>query len=642
MAYYPPAHDSKRPPIILSYHEPPSGPPPYSYHPSGPPPQMEPYSPPSEPPPQMYPPPSGPPQLAYSESGSPSDANYLIQSFPPVPDVARRFNTPRLRLPFCVPQLMPGFDGPFCRAYNPTLESLGIPQEQILAFIDGLNIAMSESPPLRVVDLAGMGIAYAPYHWADTTTQTGTWADMRVLSKTTTDLYLRAANLRLFKPRGLSVRICTAAAVQHLVMGAPIVPPPSKITRVGRGGASVPMNVPIPLASLLAHAKQVPGMAPTSRQSTRLQAAQRRAATLHGYALPLDFDMPQSVHAHGVMDTVSRRNEDLRPEYEQRQQGYRGPSQQGYGGPSQSSRGGLIGGLLRMGSDQLQHRASNSGGDRFQSQAEYDNEQRRGPSQRAYRGPSQPRRKGLISGLISMGSEQLQQRGSGQSNHPQAQYEQRRQGYGGPSQSGRGGLTGGLMSMGSDQLQQRGSNRGGGDRFDRGSGRRDDSSFSDDEDRRGGKRASRRDRRRDRRDRDRKPGLVGLLGGLVMSHVGGQGGGTPSSGGGQTSMGGRAVNLGGGGDRRNELQVADADLIEHWQSSKVLWVVIVDSDMDEAIEGIERAESREDEERVEEQTWQAEMNLERADRDFAMEMEHFASSQAQPQNSRAGESFWSG
>ncbi|KAJ6478731.1 hypothetical protein C8R47DRAFT_628769 [Mycena vitilis] len=628
MAYYPPAPDTKRPPIVLSYHEPPTSPPPYTYQPSGPPPRMAP-----------YPPPSGPPQLPYPDS-EPSGANYAIQSFPPVPDVARRFNTPKLPLPLCVPQLVPGFDGPFCRAYNPTLESVGLPQEQLLAFVDGLNLAMSESPPHRVVNLAGMDIVYAPYHWADSTRQTGNWADMRVLSKTTTDLYLRAANLRLFKPHGLSVRLCTAAAMQHLIMGAPIVPAPSRITRLGRGVSNVLMNVPIPLASLLVNAKAGPGMAPASRRSTRMQAAQRRAALLQGYALPLDFDMPQS-------GRNQPQAENLRPEH---QQGYRSSSQQGYGEPSHSSRGGLIGGLLSMGSDQVQRRASKSqsgrgglirglismGSDQLQQRGsgrQADQTQAQEQRQQGYDWQSQSGRGGLISGLISMGSEQLQQRGSGRRRNPPQQ-----QGYSAPCPSGRGSLISGLVSMGSDQLQQRGANRGDGDR---GSGRRESSGSSDDEDRRGGggKRAS-------RRDDDRKSGLVGLLGGLVMSHVGGQdqGGRTPP-GGRQTNMGSRAINLA-GGDRHSELQVTDSDLIEQWQSSKVLWVVIADSDTgasvyflppnnsvsdfwaaDDAIKGIERAESREDAERIEEQTWHAEMYAEQMDRDFDVQMERVAASQ---------------
>ncbi|KAJ7665979.1 hypothetical protein DFH06DRAFT_1385855, partial [Mycena polygramma] len=447
MAYYPPAksdYDSKMP---AESYPPPSGPPPYAYPPSGSS-QME-----SHPPPQMTSPdkPSGPPSGVHLTR----DAEYLIESFLPAPDVPRRFETPKLPLPFCAPQLMPAFDAPFCRAYNSTLESVDIPQEQLLAFIDGLNLAMTASPPLRVVNLVGMAIGFVPYHWAmiaGAAIQTGAKVGMRVLSKTLTDRYLRAANLRLFKPRGLSVRICTTAAVQHLIMGTPIAPPPSKITRVGRGVGTVLMKVPIPLASVLVHAvadkpPTVGAMDPASRQSKKLLAAQRRAAMLQGYALPLDFDMPKPVKPEGMLDTVASwgvrfdswrdgrsqaQAEDLRLEYERQQSG----------GSSQSSRGG-----------------------------------------------------GLIGGLLSAGSEQ---RGSSRRG------ERRQQGLGG-----------------------------------------------------GG-------------------GLINSLGPI-------------------------------------ELQVADADLIEHWKSTKVLWVVIVNSEMDEEIDGIELAESREDEERVDEQTWQAEMNVERTE-----------------------------
>ncbi|KAJ7881816.1 hypothetical protein B0H14DRAFT_3433854 [Mycena olivaceomarginata] len=79
---------------------------------------------------------------------------------------------------------------------------------------------MSAGPPLRVVNLAGMTIGFVPYHWAmiaGSVVQTGAKSGIRILSKTITDRYLRTANLHLFKPRGLSVRICTAAAMQHLV-----------------------------------------------------------------------------------------------------------------------------------------------------------------------------------------------------------------------------------------------------------------------------------------------------------------------------------------------------------------------------------------------------------------------------------------
>jgi len=62
---------------------------------------------------------------------------------------------------------------------------------------------------------------------------------------------------------------------------------------------------------------------------------------------------------------------------------------------------------------------------------------------------------------------------------------------------------------------------------------------------------------------------------------------------------------------RLERRVANADLIEHWAGDKVLWVVIMNADMDKEIEGIERAESMDNEERVDQKTWHSEIVKER-------------------------------
>lgn len=327
--------------------------------------------------------------------------------------------------------------------------------------------------------------------------QAGAQAGIRVLSKTLTDRYLRAANLRLFKPRGLSVRICTTAAVQHLVMGTPIEPPPSKITSVGRGVGTVLMKVPIPLASVLVHAiadkpPTVRAMDPASSTNKKLLAAQRRAAMLEGYALPLDFNMPKAAKAEGVMDTMSSwgvkfdswrdgRNqskaENARLELER---------ERSQGGQSQSSggRGGLLGG--------------GGGG-------------------------------GLVGGFLNRGSGgQLRDRfGGDRSGGGDGRRRLGNRGVGG----GLMGLVGGLVSGG-----------GGEDR----SGRRDASGVG---------------------------GAAGRQSGGIASFVG------------QTAIGSRVMGRGSGGGilgRRGgpvELQVKDADLIEHWQSAKVLWVVIMNSDM---------------------------------------------------------------
>lgn len=103
-------------------------------------------------------------QTPASSSGSGAnltrDAEFLIQSFLPAAPTILPFEAPRIPLPYCVPQLTAGFDTPFARGYNRAFESLDLPQERFLDFIDGLNLAMTASPPMRVVDLAGHGIAY--------------------------------------------------------------------------------------------------------------------------------------------------------------------------------------------------------------------------------------------------------------------------------------------------------------------------------------------------------------------------------------------------------------------------------------------------------------------------------------------------
>ncbi|THU98398.1 hypothetical protein K435DRAFT_856744 [Dendrothele bispora CBS 962.96] len=58
-------------------------------------------------------------------------------------------------------------------------------------------------------------------------------------------------------------------------------------------------------------------------------------------------------------------------------------------------------------------------------------------------------------------------------------------------------------------------------------------------------------------------------------------------------------------------KVAEQDLLERWATDKVLWTVIMNKDNDEQIEQIEIADSLDDEERVDEETWRMEMTHER-------------------------------
>ncbi|KAJ7784324.1 hypothetical protein B0H16DRAFT_1259740, partial [Mycena metata] len=164
-------------------------------------------------------------------------------------------------------------------------------QDQLLAFIDGLNLAMTSSPPLRVVDLAGMVVGFIPDHWAiiaGTAIRTVAIIGARVLSKTLTERYLRAANLRLFNPKGLSARLCTTAAMQSLVMRTSSGVGPSTMTKIARAVGTLFLELPFDVGD----GQKVP------------LAVQRRLASLEGYALPLQFDVPPPAKAQGVMDAM--------------------------------------------------------------------------------------------------------------------------------------------------------------------------------------------------------------------------------------------------------------------------------------------------------------------------------------------------
>lgn len=60
-------------------------------------------------------------------------------------------------LPLCIPQVSvnPNDQSAFARGYSDTLKDVGIPQDVLLNFIDGLNMAIIASPPLRVVGMVG-------------------------------------------------------------------------------------------------------------------------------------------------------------------------------------------------------------------------------------------------------------------------------------------------------------------------------------------------------------------------------------------------------------------------------------------------------------------------------------------------------
>ncbi|KAJ7204830.1 hypothetical protein GGX14DRAFT_501037 [Mycena pura] len=398
------------------------------------------------------------------------DSEFLIQSFLP-PSPPPEYAPPGLPLPFCTPQITPSFDAPFARGYNRALQdSVGISQDELLAFLDGLNIAMTASPPLRVVNLAGMVIGFIPYHWAmiaGAVMQTAAQTGMHILSKTVTDRYLRAANRRIFRPRGLVVRLCTTAAMQHLVMHAADAAGPSTMTKIGRGVGTVLLHAPLPFSSRIVRAiADKPPVIPPSISAVGdgrhlTVATQRRLAALAGHALPLDLAVPPA-KAQGVIDTMSQWGVNLDMWRTGRQQ------------------------------DKVERRRRELG--RIESQ------------------------------LGRLGID--------------------------PHGGGRTPPSG--PPIGDAELYVM--------------GRRERKDL---------RRAARRAHKREVRG----PGLIGSLIG-------------PKEG-------------------RLERRVANADLLEHWATDKVIWVVIMNADKDKEIEGIERADDLKNEEQVDNQTWKAQIMKER-------------------------------
>ncbi|KAK0195140.1 hypothetical protein F5146DRAFT_1024354 [Armillaria mellea] len=257
---------------------------------------------------------ASPPPPAYSSATGiqlARDAELLIQDFLPAPN---EYTGPSngIPLPLCIPQIATKFDSPFSRGYNDVLsEAVNIPQAELLAFIDGLNLAMTASPPLRVVDTAGMIIGLIPYHWtiiASVAMQTAAQTGMRVLSKTLTDRYLRAANQRIFKPRGLSVRLCTTNAMLQLISNGGGEPPKiSMINKIGRTAGTVLLWLPIPFSSRIvrAIADKPDKIAPSEGPKKNL-VLKRRLQAIEGLALPLELDdIPPPHKPEGMMDKMN-------------------------------------------------------------------------------------------------------------------------------------------------------------------------------------------------------------------------------------------------------------------------------------------------------------------------------------------------
>ncbi|KAG8993111.1 hypothetical protein FRB94_011057 [Tulasnella sp. JGI-2019a] len=209
-----------------------------------------------------------------------------------------------LRKCFVVPQTGTGIDSPFARAYNAELESSGIQQTDWLKFCDGLNIAMTASPPLRVLDVAGKVIGFVPYHWAmiaGPVIQAGAAIGAHAVSKGLTDRYISMANKTYFAPRGLRVRLCKTDAMRQIV-GLDPKGTNNHETLKTMGNTAERIGLRLPLirkAIVMFHP------APAIDTSRNPDVTQRRVAALQDCTLPLDYNVPPPTTPRGYMDQVS-------------------------------------------------------------------------------------------------------------------------------------------------------------------------------------------------------------------------------------------------------------------------------------------------------------------------------------------------
>ncbi|KAJ3735508.1 hypothetical protein DFJ43DRAFT_1036988 [Lentinula guzmanii] len=452
------------------------------------------------------------------------DANLLIRTYIPSSlSLHQPYIGPPIPLPFCIPQVSvnPNDQSTFARGYNDALNDIGIPQDVFLNFIDGLNMAIIASPPLRVVDMAGKIIGFIPYHWAmiaGALISTAAGVAMHVLSKTLTDRYLRAANLNLFKPRGLSVRLCTTPAMFALLASSESKAR-SKLNKFGRGVGSVLLKLPIPvinpIASTIIHAiaDKPPVISPSGREGDPINdpVLRRRVAMTEGLSLPLNMDgLPPPSKPDGVIDTMASwgvRFDTAREKFsekniERRRRALESIKQAGIEPPSRSM--GLLGaatssrsGLQPLSSTSVRSTSSSSS-----------------------------------SGFKSMASTALN-------------------------------------TVNDLRLQKE-------------------------------IRDERIEQQRNASLRNSGLGNVGL--GAIL----------------------------GSKKTRMEQKVADADLLEHWGTDKILWVVIMASDKDEEIADIAIAEDPADEERIDDTTWRERMAIERNEMELE-DMQVFEQQQRQSQ-----------
>ncbi|KAJ3709788.1 hypothetical protein EV361DRAFT_380923 [Lentinula raphanica] len=237
------------------------------------------------------------------------DAEILIQTYLP-PPLNPTSSKQEFILPLAVPQISfnDHQEASFARGHSPALGELGLTQQVMLSIVDGLNLAMAASPPTRIVGASGPVVGYLPWNWAKLS-RASMHVDPRTgnrsIARSLTDHYLRAANISVFKPRGLSARICTTSAM--LILTAKPEKTDDAMKKVGRGALVVARHLPITGLIVRQVSKSKANRDENKKTEDIYQPiAQRRLGLIDGRALPLSTGGSPPLATQIVMQTMSK------------------------------------------------------------------------------------------------------------------------------------------------------------------------------------------------------------------------------------------------------------------------------------------------------------------------------------------------
>ncbi|KAL7621150.1 hypothetical protein AAE478_008466 [Parahypoxylon ruwenzoriense] len=137
-------------------------------------------------------------------------------SFPPVPPNAAAF--PPLPKPVLIPRLGRGPQKPFARAWALELENHAITREDLVSFIDNLNVIIAPHGAAQAVDLASLVVGFVPFEGASGISLALSGVAMLTALGTTHQHseYFKKMNENYFHPRKLHAKIVNSKKIMKM------------------------------------------------------------------------------------------------------------------------------------------------------------------------------------------------------------------------------------------------------------------------------------------------------------------------------------------------------------------------------------------------------------------------------------------